>query len=326
MTIAIFYTGELRTIEKTIHYFKKNVLNSNQTIHVFAVLQNQSDKESWIREHMGDHLKSLEWFDKNDITWKSIQKRLLNNINIRDNWKHYLENSGSMIEYYQLYLAYMKMVQYEYSSNTKYDFVLRIRPDIVINKKINFDVFSQKTTYYMNLLDTIRVYLGERLNDDYITKKQIYILMNSLMDPGRHKFMDHMHSNSIMEKYYNENTDIEYLTKNFSYDALQKYIMEGNYVISLRKNVVYLAGRKNFMRIAALGTSYGMQKMEGNEMWFDSESQFETTCIHGGYTVFNTTTIAEDKSLYEFNRDNYFQENTDDVKSDSTFLFFICRS
>jgi hypothetical protein len=113
LSIAIIYTGELRTIEKTIHYFKKNILEANPSIQVdvFAILQNKPEMEGWIRGHMGEHLKSLEWFDKADPTWKTIQKQLLSNMNIYQEWKDYLENSGSMIEYYQLYLAYSNMTQ-----------------------------------------------------------------------------------------------------------------------------------------------------------------------------------------------------------------------
>jgi hypothetical protein len=324
LSIAIIYTGELRTIEKTMHYFKQNILGSSKhvNIHVFAVLQNQPEMENWIRENMGEHLKSLEWFDRYDTTWRTIQRRLLNNIHIYQEWKDYLENSGSMIEYYQLYLAYSNMVQYEYNSNIRYDFVLRMRPDIVINKPIDFSVFRQNSSYYVNLLDTIRVYLGENIDDTEITKKQLYIFMNTLLDNGRHKHMEYMHSNSIMETHFDENNELDDLVRNFSYEALKKYIHRGNYVISLRKNVVYLAGRENFGRIASLGTTYGMQRM-GNEVWFDAESQFETVCIHGGYSVFNTTTTLEDKSLYEYNCENYFHEDT--LKTDSSFLFFICR-
>lgn len=321
MNIAILYTGETRTIEKTIDIFKRHVLEGtpDAAIHVFAVLQGNVDVEPRIRETMGDHLKSLEWFDRADPTWKSIQKRLLDTIPVDDRWKSYLENSGSMIEYYQLYLVYSNMCRVELSTNTTYDFVMRIRPDIVINKPINFSVFSQKQTYYTNLEN-----LMDRIRDDApITKHDIYILMNSLLDTDRHKHMTHMHSNAPMETYYNENADVCDLCANFSYDALAKYIRSGQYVISLRKNVVYIANRTCFERIASLGVMYGMHRMPGSERWFDAESQFETACINGGFAVFNSTTTLEDKSLYEYDSANYFEG--DEIKRDSAFLFFICR-
>ena len=187
LKVAILYTGEVRTIEKTIDIFKRHVLEgtSDAAIHVFAVLQGNVELEPRIRETMGDHLKSLEWFDRAEPTWKSIQKRLLDSMPVDPRWKSYLENSGSMIEYYQLYLAYSNMCRVELSTNTAYDFVMRIRPDIVINKPIDFSIFSQKQPYCTNLAN-----LMDRIRDDApITKHEIYILMNSLLDRGRYKHM-----------------------------------------------------------------------------------------------------------------------------------------
>jgi hypothetical protein len=328
MNIAILYTGETRTIEKTLGIFKKHVLegtHGDATIHVFAVLQGDAGLEPRIRETMGDRLKSMEWFDRADPTWKSIQRRLLNTMPVDDRWKSYLENSGSMIEYYQLYLAYSNMCGVELSTNTTYDFVMRIRPDIIINKPIDFSIFVQKQTYYTNvenLMDSIRAHTGKHI-DSPVTKHEIYLLMNSLVDFGRYNHITHMHSNAPMETYYNENADMDDLCTNFSHDALAKYIRSGQYVISLRKNVVYLANRVHFERIAGLGMMYGMHRMPGSERWFDAESQFETACIRGGFAVFNSTTTLEDKSLYEYDSSNYFEGG--DVKAESTFLFFICR-
>lgn len=356
LSIAIIYTGELRTIEKTMYYFKKNILEINPSIHlhVFAILQNCEEMDSWIRENMGEHLKSLEWLDKFDTTWKTIQKRLLSNMNISQNWKDYLENSGSMIEYYQLYLAYSNMVKYEYNTNIRYDFVLRIRPDIVINKPLDFSVFRKDSYYYTKLFDSIQLDSEEDMYNTEMRKKQLYFFMNSLLDHGRHQHMTNMHSNNIMEKLYNENKELDHLIQHFTplhihnahsvssstlkncpqvdvlnaqrcnYEFLERYIHQGNYVISLRKNIVYIAGREKFGNIAMLGMMYGLQKIEENQFWFDAESQFEVTCIQGGYTVFNTTSLLEDKSLYDYNQNNYFKEDGV-VKTDSSFLFFICR-
>lgn len=142
LNIAILYTGEIRTIEKTIDIFKQNILADSLNIHVFAILQGDIKIENWFREKMGSHLKSLEWFERTDIVWKSIQKRLIHNLVIEEHWKAYLENSGSMIEYYQLYLAYSNMVKHEYNTNIQYNFIMRMRPDIIINKPIDFSIFN----------------------------------------------------------------------------------------------------------------------------------------------------------------------------------------
>ena len=65
MRIAVFYTGALRTVEKTIRFFQRNVLLGPH-VHVFACVQNDTTKsneewEAWFRDKMGPNLVSLVW-------------------------------------------------------------------------------------------------------------------------------------------------------------------------------------------------------------------------------------------------------------------------
>ena len=90
MRLAILYTGELRTIEKVIPYFKENVLNCSSSeleIDVFATWQcnhkpDEPKYEDLIRQYMGEHLKSLKWFEKNNHIWINMRETLLDNMNI----------------------------------------------------------------------------------------------------------------------------------------------------------------------------------------------------------------------------------------------------
>ena len=129
MKIAIIYTGETRTIEKTIDYFKSNVL-LNENCHVFAVLQsnNVDFHDNYVKTHLGDNLKSLSWFDKNNQLWCDIREHLLYNMDISEDWKNYLRNSGSMIEYYQMYLAFKEIEKIEHLYNYKYEYMYLINP------------------------------------------------------------------------------------------------------------------------------------------------------------------------------------------------------
>ena len=114
MHVAVILTGALRTIKKTIKYLKKNVVLTPKT-HVFACIQNDSSlKEeewnAWFKEQLGDKLGFLEWFSLEKhpefVTHRETQ---LQHQLLSDGWKNYLRTSGSMIEYFQLQLAYMKM-------------------------------------------------------------------------------------------------------------------------------------------------------------------------------------------------------------------------
>ena len=114
MKIAILYTGETRTIDSTIQLFKNNVLLNNN-YHVFAVLQSNNIDlhDKIIKETIGDNIKNIHWFDKNNEEWLHIKEKQLNKMNIDECWKYYLSNSGSMIEYYQMYLAYKNIEKYK---------------------------------------------------------------------------------------------------------------------------------------------------------------------------------------------------------------------
>jgi hypothetical protein len=96
MKIAILYTGELRTIKKTIDYFINNILNLYDCS-VFASLQgssygqilNKNEYTNFIQDKLGDKLKSLKWIDKENIEYQHISNNILNNFNFYN-----LDNRG----------------------------------------------------------------------------------------------------------------------------------------------------------------------------------------------------------------------------------------
>ena len=156
MHIAILYTGLERTLEDTLPYFKKNVLLNNN-VHVYCVIQtNNCEKVSnLLKTYMGDNLKGLEWFDNNDMIFRHIQTKLLDNMNVQDDIKQYLRSSGSMIEYYQLWLAYIMMCRKENAGNFKYKYVIRNRTDIIVNKPIDFKWLNLSVDEIVRRLDII---------------------------------------------------------------------------------------------------------------------------------------------------------------------------
>jgi hypothetical protein len=160
--VAIIYTGEVRTIEKTIKYFKQNVL-LNENVHVFAVLQSNNIDyfEKFVTDHIGNNLKSLIWLNKDNKYWVNIRENLLETIHISSDWKEYLRDSGSMIEYYQLYLAFNQIPEFERKESFQYDYIMRIRCDVVLSQPIYFD-FDNYT------VETIKEFLYEIKNKKYL--------------------------------------------------------------------------------------------------------------------------------------------------------------
>jgi hypothetical protein len=303
---AVIYTGQVRTIESVIDIFKKNVLHDN--VHVFAVLQTDdiSYYNDLIKNKMGDSLKLLQWFDKNDAEWSKFKQLLVNNMAITEQWRYYLaENSGSMVEYYQMYLSYLAMEKYENQNIIKYDYVYRIRCDCVITRPLVFN-----TTIDLKLLFELII---NNHDVDMISTKSICILMTSLCDMNRLLVKEGISRNDIV--HY----DINVIKENFITN-MENYLLEGNYLIALRENVCYFTTRKTFEKIYNLGITYGMSKSYDDGYWFNAECQLKSKCIDNKIDYYNSVSDIECKSLYDYDESNYYNNN-ELINRDDLFFF-----
>jgi len=323
--IAIIYTGEARTIEKTIKTFKENLL-LNDNYHVFAVLQNSDglDIKQLIENNMGNNLKGYQIFEKNNINWQLIQNNLLDIINQNGKWREYLKNSGSMVEYYQMYLAYQMIVKKEYTENFKYDFVIRIRCDVVITNPIYFDWVDFDELYIKKIFEEIQI-KNNYMN--LVSLDSLVIFMNSIFYKNRINVDVPIKNNSIICTDYLKNI---VLLKNDSlfFAELSKYLKKGKFIITLRENVVFFLNRKYMSCIAPLGITYGLYKMKDHDMWFDSESQLKQICIESEIDIFDSYTTLEVQSLYEYDKKNYYNNdvpNNEVLIKSNNFFFFIRR-
>ena len=316
--VAIIYTGETRTIETTLADFKNNVLLNNN-YHVFGVVQsdNIEHHNHIIRDILGENLKTIEWFDKNNPAWITLRENQIQKMPITDRWKDYLKNSGSMIEYYQMYLAYQALEKYEIENNIKYDFVLRFRTDTVLKDSINFDTIFEKT-YIKNILYKIKDHLN---SDNIISEEILDLFMNSFYSENRIFYKNTDNPKIIVSDYLNKLLEIN--DEELFINELMNYLKNGNYMISFRKNVIYFLRRDLMNYIHLLGITYGDYSDDKNSYWFDAESQLENICTANNIDKFNSTTELEGNSLYNYQHLNYFNENGE-LKQDN-YSFFIKR-
>lgn len=208
LKVAIIYTGQIRTLQHTLPYFIENVLSNKNHTHVFARIELPSSEEEkryyefLVRSKMGNHLKSLEWLDRNDSKWIEIRDRQVNGSRcvsvVYDHLKDYLKSSGSMIEHYQAYLCCQQIKSYESFMTTesgkeyKYDFVARVRTDIVLCSPLNFEwlymdkeVIQQKVHYYKSYIIKENE-IKENIDNDYnFQKKLLEYFMCSLVNEKR---------------------------------------------------------------------------------------------------------------------------------------------
>lgn len=305
VNVAVLYTGQTRTMTQTLPFIKKNVL-CNDNVHVFSVIHEIDQKSKEILNSvMGNHLKSFMPFDINDPCFVNIREHLLSISGLESRWIYFLKQGGSMIEYYQLYLVYLEMVDYERKHNIVYDFVFRLRTDIVISTKIDFN--------WLNLTDDdlsrrYRTISQHRQIDNPCTINTL--IMNTLLN---HKRLD----------YLKTENDFSYCSSPNPHVITSDYIHNGRYVLTFRKNVCYIINRTHFNMIPSLYFLYATMKTE-NPYWFDAETQFQSICKELNITIYDSATIKEHQSISDYNRDNYMTSN-DQLYDTDAYLFFIMR-
>ncbi len=311
MRVAVIFTGALRTVKKTIKYFKKNVL-LNTNVDVFACVQNDttdSEQEwaNWFNQQMNTHLKHLSWFSTNKYPhWIQHRDLLLDNIHLEESWKGYLRNSGSMIEYFQLQLAYMKMCQYESSNNLQYDYIVRSRTDSIYAKPIDFHWLSWTDEDVAKRVEVIQNEMKlceiENTPQQFLKYFMCTIISDDLIPNLQFILADYTPSQvEILPKQ----------TDTISFESsLNEYIKKGRYILTLRKNNLYIVRRDLFHLIPTLGTMYGfMRSPISDNYWFNAECQFRDACYYSCLSIFEYSTIFEEKSLeypHYWNEANFF--------------------
>jgi hypothetical protein len=355
LNIAIFYTGQLRSYKKCIQYLKKNIL-FHQNSHIFATLEPNKtetvmETETILKTHLSSHLKSLVWFNNNDETFNNHRNKLIENCYINYNnkkiylddlnssFKVYLKNSGTITEIFQYYISYQEMKQYEEKNNINYDYIIRIRTDIVLCKEIDFSFLQLTNKDIENRILKIKetffpkdetIYENQRINNKYIS-----LIMNSLLDENRIYSQDVYYSNFVMNNFELYNI--------FTFQDLNNYIKNGNYILTIRKNLFFLIKRNFFNSIHDLYLNYGTIHFETthnlNYYFWDAETQFEKYLQNKQINKFDSTHLFEDQSLYQYDKNKYFLQtfilpsSFDNQEQETTILnpnindiyLFICR-
>jgi hypothetical protein len=356
LNIAVFYTGQLRTYKKCIQYLKKNIL-FHENVHIFATLElketakhqtkmeieiEREKHETILKTHLSSHLKSLVWFNNNDETFINHRNKLIENCYINYNnkkfylddlnscFKPYLKNSGTITELFQYYISYHEMKQYEEKNNINYDYILRIRTDIVLCKEIDFSFLQLTNKDIENRILKIKetlfpedetIYENQRIKNKYIS-----LIMNSLLDENRIYSQNVYYSNFVMNNFELYNI--------FTFQDLNNYIKNGNYILTIRKNLFFLIKRNFFDSIYDLCLNYGTIHFETtnylNNYFWDAETQFEKYLQNKQINKFDSTHLFEDQSLYQYDKKKYFLQQEEQKKeilnpNMNDIYLFICR-
>ena len=311
MKTAVLFTGALRTVKKTMRYLKQNIL-LHPEVHVFACLQNISIEPTetwnvWLRTVLGAHCISITWMEHSMILqWEPQREQLLRSMAISEDWKNYLRTSGSMIEYLQLQHAYLAMCNYEQLLGFQYDQVIRTRTDTVIAKPLDFhwlrwsddDVEKRMNVIRQKLVElgmdngaknVFSYFMGTVLSDDLIPNmKQLRIGYLSSHTAGKQDVPSTAHQ-------------------------LNKYLRSGKYILTVRKNLVYVVRRSLFHMIPALASLYGtFRSPHSDDCWFNAECQFQGACYHSGLSSHEYSSTFEELPIEQrssWKERDYFDED-----------------
>lgn len=293
MRRAILLTGALRTIRKTMRFFKRNVLTvrDKHEIAVFACVQNDTQESEaiwteWLKGEIGPCLLEVTWFSLDRFPgWVAHRDMELENIVLGEPWKDYLRKSGSMIEYFQLQLAYMKLCWTEAKGGFRYDYVVRARTDSIYAKPVDF-----------HWLDWTEEQVGERwrriqeVQGSASAQEVFKYFMCTLWSEDVIPNIPH-----IMAEYVPGPTEPEI---NTSPAGIRRYLHEGRYILTIRKNNLYVVRRDLFHFVPTLGTMYGfLRSPHSDAWWFNAEGQFRDACYYSCMSVFEYSSVSEERSL-----------------------------
>jgi hypothetical protein len=295
MKTAVLFTGALRTVKKTLRYLKENVL-IHPDVHIFACLQNDNDESEaewneWFRQELGDHIKTITWFsDAYYPSWALEREIMLRHMPLEDGWKNYLRNSGSMVEYKQLQLAYLAMSNHEQVHSFSYEYVIRARTDTIFVKKIDFHWLS---------------FSEEQISDrlQLIEKKLLHENMDSSYSSVFSYFMSTLLSDDLLPNL--KNIYIRYLPSEAEKSLpiateLRDHLHKGRYLLTIRGNLLYIVRRSLFHFIPSLASLYGtFRSPYSDHHWFNAECQFKGAYYHAGLSCHDYSSTFEERPITE---------------------------
>jgi hypothetical protein len=247
--------------------------------------------EKWFRQEI--HPRSIQWFSHEAFPyWAANRDRQINMMTIENNWKQYLKNSGSMLEYFQLELSYLSMVRVEQIEGFSYDYICRARTDTLYAKPLDFHWLAWNEEEVASRMKIVEKEMKLSAIEETDENKLKWFMCTVMGDEGIVANMDRIFAD--YQPYDGENI----LNGGLNAAKLRDYLHRGRYILTIRKNNLYVIRRDLFYMIPALGNFYGSLRSNNSDAWwYNAEGQFRAACFYCGITVFDYSTLYEEYSL-----------------------------
>lgn len=262
MRTAIMITGGYRVFDKTWRIIKENLVIPNNAIIFVFVESPYSDEEfqtkmkTFFGEHLGaaKTLESTRTYEYNKIVEFLLQHKQgledieFNRVGVP---KHYITQSGSILEYYQFMKCYDLILEYERKHNVKFELFMRTRPDIPV-------LTSMQITNFFKSVDQDKL-------QEY--GKEIYIrsMGNEIIARKIKKGENTLHN-------FKEGYDPFKGLENTQEDDLLKIINEEEFIWTIYYNWIWIAKRHVMQKLYPMIYFYG--DFWGEKYAYASESQF----------------------------------------------------
>ena len=222
MKIALLISGYLRTIKYNIQNIKQNIIqNHDCDIYIHITVDSEKDKY---------------YNHKNNINIEKIlQPKILiksNNLNFCDDQK----KNNIFNQNYKFFILNQQKKNIELHENIKYDLVIKFRPDLYIENKIEYVLSNNIIIPQSSKIDINKL---DKKKNKYIC--DIFAYGNS----------------SIMDKYFNIFLNLEYLIKKYgkiNETLVYHYLNEYNIPYTLKK-IEYIVILSTCNTIAICGNS-----------------------------------------------------------------------
>ena len=205
MKIAVCFFGHLRTFKRCAPYIKYNLLNHYDCdlfMHTWSEYNHKT--KTW---HNNKYIKGIVTKEKILSVYKDIKDIIIEKQIVEDMGNITVTSDNKIISlfgiksmYHSMQTSYTLCEQYAKNNNIEYDFILMIRPDIVLSDNFNIEKYSSI------------------LSVDELSKAFFTISNNSASIQGTYKFL--------------RATDLLFFAKpniignilNNSYDIIQKLL------------------------------------------------------------------------------------------------------
>lgn len=140
MRTAVLITGQVRTIDRTRTLLQRNLIEPNNAT-LFLACEGDPRLDGEIGgADIRDSFRCPEFNAFITVVWSSARPGLLQKVFDRSNegWSiEYVFTSGTLLQYYQVWKAWMLLLDYEKKHSMKFDVVVRCRPDSLITEKLD---------------------------------------------------------------------------------------------------------------------------------------------------------------------------------------------